>query len=182
MSNWWWIFHSPVAVSPIIWWNQRLPRRPWWRFPVPTSLGTNTAAPHLWWRHWRRGMRHAVSPSQHPPGSGFPTCTGKARRPSSWHKVSPTRTASTAMLTSTAASHVVAPRVLVSLPTLALGTEVIEHVWALVRKFNFLWAMPPVNINYQSNRRTKRFPLLQSLVMNLCIIHFNSTQSKVITF
>ena len=77
--------------------------------------------PQLRWRHWRRGMRHAVSPSQHPPGSGFPTCTGKARRRSSWHQVSPTRTASTAMLTSAAASHVVAPRVLVSLPTLALG-------------------------------------------------------------
>ena len=34
-----------MAVSPFIWWNQRLPRRPWQRSPVPTCLGTNTAAP-----------------------------------------------------------------------------------------------------------------------------------------
>ena len=44
VSNWL-IFHSSVAVSPFIIWNQRLPRRPWRRSPVPTSLGTNTAAP-----------------------------------------------------------------------------------------------------------------------------------------
>ena len=94
--------------------------------------------PQLWWCYWRRGMRHAVSPSPHPPGSGFSTCTGKARQPSNWRKVSPTRTASTADVNIAAASHVVAPRV--SLPTLALGTEAIEqHVWTLVIKFHFLW-------------------------------------------
>ena len=49
-------------------------------------------------------------------------------------------------------------------------------------QISFSFAISPVNINYQSNRRTKHFPLLQSLIMNSCIIHFSATKSKVITF
>ena len=144
------MFHSSVTVSPLILWNQR---------------------------HWRRGMRHAVSPSQHPPGSGFPTCTGKARRPSSWHKVSPTRTASTVMLTSAAASHVVAPRVLVSLPTLALGTEVNEEdAWELVIKFHFLW---PYLLSIQIIKATEEPNISHYYKVWLCIyVSFIITQHK----
>ena len=133
--------------------------------------------PQLWWRHWRRGMRHAVSPSQHPPGSGFPTYTGKARRSSSWHKVSPTRTASTVMLTSAASSHVVAPRVLVSLPTLALGTEVNEeHVWELVIKFHFLW---PYLLSIQIIKATEEPNISHYYKVWLCIyVSFIITQHK----
>ena len=51
-------------------------------------------------------------------------------------------------------SHMVAQRVMVSLPTPALGTEAIEqHVWALVNKFHFLWEH--VSCQYKPSKQQK---------------------------
>ena len=173
------MFHSSVTVSPFILWNRRLPRRPWRRSPVPTSLGTNTAAPPVMMTSLT--TRHAPCSVTIPASSWF-------RIPDMYWQCTP------ALELAQGLSDQDCLHCYVNVSSgLSRGSPTVVGVaahagagyWNKWRtcmrtshQISFSLAISPVNTNYQSNRRTKHFPLLQSLIMNLCIIHYNSTQTR----